>query len=242
MRIFLLLLLLLPLPANAAENRVYTVGISCVDEQRCPMIILEAFIAEAYARAGTSARFVRQPRLRDLQAADHGLIDATAVATMEAIGEYPHLAVVPTSFLETRLCAYSWNPQIKIRSLGDLGRYAVAVVRGDIVAVRRAEKHADRVYLANTYEGLFRMLDGGRVDAVLVEREVGRLFAQQADMNGVRESPPLLTARMYHAVNAGLEPALVPALDRAIRGMLRDGTARRLLGKAAPMVPVGDAP
>lgn len=89
-----------------------------------------------------------------------------------------------------------------------------------------------RVEAASSYESLFRMLAGGRFDAVICSRLVGFEFVRRTGTVGlIGVSGPTVESVPSHLVFApGQEgAALARSFDSAIAAMKRDGSFERLV-------------
>jgi len=225
-----LLLLILMIPSAAAAQEKYVVGLSCPENTtHCIMEMFVPFYHELYRRAGASAEIVVLPRLRDLQAADSGCIDATALCTPEVVKAYPHLVALPTPMAQVNLRCFILDPEVRVDVAEDLGSLTVAVLRGEIISQNVAERFAGKVYLGNGYEQLFQMLQSKHVDVVLASEIGGRIMAERIGLPHLIESPVIATSSIHHCINRMHEEELLPVLDTALAGMLRDGSARELL-------------
>lgn len=101
-------------------------------------------------------------------------------------------------------------------------RFDEAVLRGEL----------PRVEAASSYESLFRMLAGGRFDAVICSRLVGFEFVRRTGTVGlIGVSGPTVESVPSHLVFApGQEgAALARSFDSAIAAMKRDGSFERLV-------------
>ncbi|WP_417070616.1 substrate-binding periplasmic protein [Niveibacterium terrae] len=120
--------------------------------------------------------------------------------------------------------------------LADLSAATIGVVTSTSYGQRFDEAAArgafSRTESASSYELIFRMLAGGRVDAVICSRLVGLEFARRIGADKLIEisGPPVETALSY-LVFAPKNAALAPSFDKAITTMERDGTLERILAR-----------
>lgn len=195
-------------------------------------------LSEAYARAGIRIRFIYTPRLRDLQYADTGTTDATAICSKNALQDYPRLKLLPTPVIQVNVCAYTMDPAVLINTPSDLATYKIGAIRGQYLAVLLARDNALKTVEIDTIQSLTGMLQHGRVDAILLSQAYARVFLADAGITSFTESPPLSSSFLYHAVNRNrFTPEQTSRIDAALLDMLHDGTAKRLFGKFDAMVP-----
>lgn len=96
-------------------------------------------------------------------------------------------------------------------------RFDEAVLRGELT----------RVEIASSYESLFRMLAGGRFDAVICSRLVGFEFVRRTGTVGLIgvSGPVVETTQSYLVFSPGSDHQLLAdAFDQALAQMKRDGT------------------
>jgi len=229
MRICLLFIWLCLIPLSVGAQEVYDVGIACPESGECVMKSFEPFLSELYRRAGARAEFKVLPRMRELQAVDSGELDATALCSPVVRLSYPQISLIPTPLARVALRAYTLDPNVEIRTPEDLAQHSVTAVRGEVFAMSVLEQVGIRGVLASSYVNMFKMLQRGRVEVVLISEIAGRLTIGKMGLTGVVESPVLTTGTVHHGINKRLEGVLATRLDEALREMLEDGSARELL-------------
>lgn len=228
----LLTVFLLVLPPAKAVCGQFAVGTACYDDSGCRLPELEEFIQDMYRRAGEEAMITYLPKLRDLISANEGMVDASSVRTSEAISPYPNLIAVPTPAFTMAIVAFTLKGGPTIGSAADLRGVKVAVVRGEIVCRKLAEMSGSRISESNSYGSLVKMLEHGRVDAIITDLSVGRYILKDITPGMSVVSPVLGEEKLYHVLNKKHAKTLLPKLDRAIREMHQDGTIGRLLQRA----------
>jgi ABC-type amino acid transport substrate-binding protein len=223
-------------PVNTSAKDIFTIGIS--SENTSATKELKTTLTEAYARAGYGVHFTDTPRLRTYQAANLGETDSIAVCSQDALKAYPNLMLLPTPIAQVTVTAISLTPSVAIAVPEDLEHYSVGVLRGQLLAVNFAKKHASRVDEVNTLKNLIGMLKLGRVDAVLLNQETARIFMTETGITHYTESEPLLSVYLYHAINRNaFASEQVTRIDNALREMIEDGTMKKLYGKLSGLVP-----
>ncbi len=231
----LILLVLLGATQFAFAEHEYAIGINAIPDTTTKVPELEAILREAYRRAGFAARFVYLPRLRDLEYANNGSIAASSIRARNAIKDYHNLMCLPTPILVGKVVAFTLNPRITITDRDDLRGRPVGVVRGELFAEKLAKAAGAKIEMVGAHKNLF--LQRGRVDAVLLNANLGALLLHQYGIEGWSMSPPLQKSYYYHVINKMYAPLLADKLDNALREMILDGTMKKLAGKYAAMIP-----
>lgn len=229
-------------PAHAAAQQTLTVGINCLEPTRYGAKEAEALVKEMYARAGLKAEAVLLPDTRDLVDADDGVLDAVLGRTKLVAAPYGHLVPLELPMGVVRATAMKTDIFIWADSWKNLLPLRVAVVKGENTIAARAKEHRVRFEVVEGYEQAFKMLKNSRVDALLCNQAVGTVMARKLGHDDVHSRKVLFTDYFYHFVNKR-NAALVPALSRAWRGMLEDGSAAALAGDFASILPdLADGP
>lgn len=236
----LLLLLVLALavlqwPSNARAGREYVIGFPCFDTM-CSFPEFEALLTEMYARAGATVRFRRLPIERDLREANQGLIDGSLARNPEAIAQYPALVPVSPAIGEYTLSLFTLDAALADKPLNQLAGKRIGHLRGDVTAARLAREAGVRACTYGTVPGMLRMLRSGRLDAAVLPTVITRMAASPMGLANLHVFGPLSKTLFYHSLNRK-HAALVPRLEAALRGMYRDGTAKRLLGRYLTFTP-----
>ncbi|TIH12707.1 hypothetical protein D0S45_17200 [Marinifilum sp. JC120] len=223
--LFLLLFTILFTPAFARDT--YIIGIPYLNTQKTSTPKVEGLINEIYSRANLSVEFKYFPGIRDLKSADSGITDGSAIRTLYVIAQYPNLTNVPTPMMKETISAFSKNPELVIAAPEDIRDLTVGVMRGSLSPTNLAHKYAKKVQMVDSYKSLLTLVEKGRVDAVIMLRSVAKQTIKKLKIQGLTESAPLITKKLYHIVNKKHAHTLNPKLDKAIKELLRDGTIKK---------------
>ncbi|NDV24528.1 ABC transporter substrate-binding protein [Desulfovibrio sp. JC022] len=219
------------LSTSALANETYTIGIPYLNAEKGITPKIEALISEMYSRANLSIKFKYFPGLRDLISANNGITDGSGVRTLQAIAQYSNLTNITTPVAVANFSSFSKNKKNIITTPKDLHKLTVGVVRGEITPCNIAHKYAKKAHIVNSYESLLGLLERGRVDAIIMERTLARKLFTKKNAKGIIESEPLVSRKLYHIINNKHAHFLKPKLDKSLRGMLLDGTAKKLFGQ-----------
>ncbi|GAB7023829.1 substrate-binding periplasmic protein [Salidesulfovibrio brasiliensis] len=232
-------LLLTMLPGLSRADTALVVGLPelyCPDTIDCDLTETKAIITEAYKRAGLKALFVPLPMERILLDLDSGQVDATYARTRRAIEGYDNIVQLTVPYSLIRIVAFYLDPDLSINSLADLAPLNPGIMRGDMLTVTTAKRAGIPYTLIDHIDLGFLMLKQRRVKVILTDNTIGRIFARHVNLNNYFVSEELFRATIFHTLNKK-HAHLIPRLEKSFRSMLEDGTAKRLAGKYADMIP-----
>jgi len=227
------------LPARAAGSS-YVVGLPCASYEDCRSIPLENLLTEIYRRVGIEVEFRYQPKMRELADADHNVIDASGARALSILSPFKNLIPVPVPIVEVRYVALT-RAGDRISRIDDLHGFKVGVIRGDLFGSRIMAENEKQVYYVNSFKTGIRMLNQGRIRALLTETGTLALYKGEVLGEGVRRSGTLFSEKMYHVVNRE-HADLVPRLAEVIRLMQSDGSMKRILGDLDYLQPTETVP
>lgn len=235
LHLFLIACLLFGSSTVWAQQTEYTIGLPYLELRKRASPEIEAFLIEAYGRIGIVPTFAYLPRLRDLEDANSGHIDACGGRTVASYQAYKDLIPVKMPVATETLAALTVKPDVQVDSWEDLSLLRVGVVRGALLPVTLCKMKGIDAYEANNLEQLFHLLSESRVDAVVHHLQVGLNAAHSLGIR-VQMSQILHKDMVYHVLNRKHAP-LAPELAKIFTEMLEDGTSARILGKWAGMLP-----
>lgn len=221
--VMLLGLVLLCAPVKAETYRIATLdGITYAD--------ISAMVIKAYARLGHNATVINYPGERALFQSSQGIVDAELVRTAIVGRLYPTLIKVPVPIDSARITAFMRKGLPPVRNWEDLLQYRIGVEIG----FKSAEFYTRGMNVTSfsDRERMFRVLDAGRLDVVVVLRRIGNQVINRLQLRNIYPSdPPLSVEPLYHYVHKKYE-ALVPELSRVFSELLANGTLEQ--GRQAP--------
>jgi ABC-type amino acid transport substrate-binding protein len=230
LRRVLLILILFGLLSGTAQARHLTVGLPCLNDD-CELPRIEAFFREAYKRIGVEVDFVALPSLLELDFADSGQTDASALRTRLVIAGYQNLVAVPCPLARVDFVACSVDESIRIGRVAELSGRRIGINRGDLTAGMLCRKAGvDPVMLNSLLSGI-RMMEEGRLDVILEERNTMRRTLAMVDAH-LYCSGSLHQEDLYHWLNKS-KADLTGPLAEVFRAMIDAGEARRIFGECA---------
>jgi ABC-type amino acid transport substrate-binding protein len=228
LRRILLLLVLSCLLAGTAQARRLTIGMPHLDnDRRFPEV--EAFFREAYRRAGVEVDFISLPALLDIDFADLGRTDGSLLRTGEAASCRKNLVRVPYPILLVDFVACTLREEIRIRRPADLAGYRVGVSRANLSTRGLCRKEGVKPVLLNSLISGIRMMEAGRIDVVLEERNTLGMVMPYLD-KPLHCSPPLQQGQLYHWLNKR-NADLAEPLAEAFKAMGEEGEILRVFGR-----------
>lgn len=223
-------------PAIAGAQETLTVGMGFFDKNSSRMPVVESVFAEAYRRAGLKAEFVYASNMRDVADANNGILDSTMGGSLLMAARYPNLVPLEVPMSITRIAAMKNDFFIWANSWKNLRPLRLVTLEGDLTSQILAERHNLHVTVVKGYDQAFKMIKAGRMDAVLCNVTVGSVMARKLGYEDMDHRDILYEGYAYHLLNKK-HAAHIPALSKAWRSMLEDGSAERLAGPYASALP-----
>lgn len=179
-------------------------------------------LKEAYRRLGIEVSVRHFAGAEALQQSNSGQVDGEVSRIDGASRQYTNLVQVPVPINYIQGAVFSKDPDLNLVGWHSLRPYRVGRVKG-ILFSERGTRGMETV-VAEDYEQLIDLLDENEVDVVVAPYLNGRVAilehpdGKDLKLNGVLESYLL-----YHYLHQKHRD-LVPALERVLKGMLKDGT------------------
>ena len=202
-------------------------------------------VREAFARMGRGVSIEFYPLNRGLKLLEAG--EVSGFFTIKKTPERMAKLVFPRKPLIRQDYVFFVRKGSRFRfngSFADLAGATIGVVMSTSYGQRFDEALARgefaKLEAAISYESIFRMLVGGRVDAVVCSRLVGLEFVRRTGGSGLVEisGPAVETTLSYLAFTTKkTDAALAPAFDKAMEAMERDGTLNRILERHEAQIP-----
>ncbi|WP_319582279.1 transporter substrate-binding domain-containing protein [uncultured Pseudodesulfovibrio sp.] len=227
LRRVLLLLVLLSLLSGTAQARHLTIGMPFLNDS-CRFPVVEAFFREAYSRVGMEADFLSLPSRLELEFADSGRTDASLLRTELVASEHRELVKVPYPLLLVDFVVCTLRKDIRISRVAELARYRVGVSRGDLTASMLCGKAGVTPVQVNSLKSGVRMMEEGRLDVILEERNTVELVKAQLG-KPLFLSAPLHQARLYHWLNKR-NAYLAGPLAEAFKAVIAEGKGGQVFG------------
>jgi polar amino acid transport system substrate-binding protein len=184
-------------------------------------VLEQRIVKEAYRRIGIEAVIRHYPSGRSVVEANEGNTDAELIRNESVDKDFLNLIRVPESIVVTEEHVFVKSPDIEADGYEDLKPYTIGILKG-IASTEKSTRGLKR-FMVKTPEQLFKMLDLGRVDAVVSLDYLGLNVIKRLNLEGVRMlTPAFHSFDIYHFVHKKHE-SLVPKLTIALREMKRQG-------------------
>lgn len=199
---------------------------STFDEPTPFTITAERILREAYTRLGIEIDIQHYPGERALYTANQGVVDGELVRVTNLHTTYPNLLMVPTSFMEIEIMAFTKQLSFPVEGWESLRPYTIAFLRGFKLAEAQTEEM--RVYETANDELTFQLLEAERVQVALGTRLGGVFFIKRMKLDEIAPlEPPLATIPMYHYLHNKHE-RLVPQIDEVLQQLIQEGIHQQI--------------
>lgn len=189
--------------------------------------LYERILCEAYGRIGYKVAINRVPGRRALILADSGVVDGEAARLAAVEKKCPNLIRVPTSIFRSEMVVFTRDKTIDVsRGWDSLDAYTVGVLSG-YKYVETMTEGKERI-LSSSYESLFKMLEIGRVDIVVLSLFDGLKALKDLQIDNVSTMyPPLADLPVYHYLHIKNEK-LVPQINAVLQEMNEEGRLKAI--------------
>jgi polar amino acid transport system substrate-binding protein len=218
------------LPTGAAFGQVLYLSTSFTYPRSAPdgSGFEDLIVKEACRRIGLTASIVQLPAERGLVNANEGIDDGliSRIAGME--GQYPNLVMVPENVSEFVFTVFTKDSNLQVSDWRDLEPHDVGIITGWKLPESKLARCRTLIEVKDP-DALFDMLEQGRVEAVVLDRLLGRAVLERRGLKEVLAlDPPLTIQAMYIYLNKA-QAGLAPKLAQALADMKADGTFRGLV-------------
>ena len=215
--------LLVPTALQAEEQKVMT--FSTVQGSALGLVSAD-ILREAYRRNGMQIKVLEVPAKRGLHNANLGIYDGEVMRIAGIPKAYPNLITVPHFVNVMEGVAFSKNKQIQIQGWASLKPYKIGVVRGMKFA-ENGTVGMDRDLVNNPVQ-LFKMLNRGRLDIVVLSRMSSLGALKVSGVKGVYVlSPPLVKINLYHYLHKKHKD-LVPQISKTLEELEKEGVIQKI--------------
>jgi polar amino acid transport system substrate-binding protein len=193
---------------------------------------LNLLTTEIFRRLEINYQLIHLPEQRALIFANNKTVDGTGPRTAAIEEKFPNLIRVPVNVLDFDFMAYSKNRAINISGWESLNPYSVGFINGWKI-VEHNTTNAKLVTKATDYDQLFRLLEKGRIDIAILDREMGGWQLRQLGFDLHAIEPPIITKPNFlylHKEHANL----VPQITRVLVEMQQDGSMDAIRSRGLP--------
>ena len=194
-------------------------------------------VREAFRRMGRPIEITIYPWSRSLALLESG--DSTALFSIKKTPEREAKFRYPKETLFSQDYVFFVRKDSGVQFDGNfasISKARIGIARNNSYGTRFDEavkrKEFPRLEVAYDYEYNFRMLLRGRIDAVMMSRQVGISYVKKLDAEDriVVSGPPSETARSYLIFTRAFDTtAIAEEYDRAMAAMRKDGTLARIV-------------
>jgi len=183
---------------------------------------------ELYKRLGYDVEFHLLPSERIFVNVNKGIDDGFLSRIGGLSKTYPNLVQIEESVVTTDYVAFSRLANVQLAGWQSLKPYTVAIVTGWKILENNI-KDVQSLTKVENIEQLFRLLDSGRVDLVVMARMPGLQIIKDHGLKGIRVAePPLAQRKKYFYLHKKYQDLAVRA-SAVLREMKADGSHRRII-------------
>lgn len=192
---------------------------------------------EAYKRIGIDIEIHRLPHARSGINANEGIDDGNGPRIDTYNKYFPNLRMIPEKVIDFDFVGFTKDPSINPQGWDELTDLNVGIVIGWKILEFNVKKYQSLTKVRNA-EQLFKLLDHGRADIVLIERWQGLHAARQQGIKNIHVvEPPFARKEMFFYLHKKHE-GLVQKVVKALQEIKRDGTYDQLSReKLLPLMP-----
>jgi ABC-type amino acid transport substrate-binding protein len=185
-----------------------------------------AVVTEAYRRLGIGIEIVFTDGQEALALSNSGQMDGEIQRIDGIERRYPNLVQIPVPVNFIQGVAFARADTLVVRSWHSLRPFRIGIVRGIVFAEEGTRGMDARGF--PTYDALIEGLERGDVDIAVMPQVNGRASARKLGAQGIIELEGVLEQMfLYHYLHKR-HRARLPAISSILKGMLEDGTTRRI--------------
>ena len=181
-----------------------------------------SILTEAYEKLGYSIDVKELPAERAAMTANSGEADGIVVRTKSSKKFFPNLIMVPAKVTQVDgVVLTKKSNNFVIEGWKSLKPYKIAYIHG----CKWAEINTKgmNIYTVPRFTTLFHVLEGDRVDVIVLPRLVGQSIIENLKINDIKIlEPPVITMELYHYLNKKQEH-LSDKLAAVLREMDQSG-------------------
>lgn len=179
-----------------------------------------------FAEVGLEVTLQKLPSERALVNANAGIEDGDAIRIGGLSAAYPNLIQVPEKVAVMDFVAFSKGADLRIDGWDSLRPYHVGIIKGHKISEANVRGTRSLVAALDARQ-LFALLEAGRIDIAIEQREMGQYYLMSQGIANIRQLElPLARLDFYLYLNRR-HAALVPRVAAAIRKLRENGTLER---------------
>ena len=194
-------------------------------------LIASRILTEAYNKIGVTIETRELPSERSLRLADTGKIDGELFRGENAITPKtaPNLVKIPVPIAYGQLVVFTKDKSFEVTGWDSLAPYKI----GTLIGLKEAEEKTQEMKVEKSVEpdALFKKLDAGRNDVLVLPKDLGLMIIKQLNLPGGKAirilEPPLQEDKLYHYINKKHKD-LIPKITRILQQMEADGEIQRI--------------
>ena len=223
-------------PAGASESIVISTFLTPPFSTKEGTGFLDNVVREAGRRIGRDITIVWWPEKRGIRLANSGREDGHFPRTTFVLEKFRNLIPIPVAIWRSIHVAIARRPDVEVKGGWEsLRSYSVGYPMGWKIFEKK-EEYFGTSFPTGSRSSLFRMVDRGRVDVILFEKNYFGLLAPSEGMTHLRILEPPLSSSGKFLLLHKKHASLVPKFAAALKEMTEDGTLRKLCPPCAESI------
>ncbi|MEH6627736.1 MAG: transporter substrate-binding domain-containing protein [Motiliproteus sp.] len=214
-------LVLTTVPLRAAEKLSFSTIEGSINS-----LISGIVVAEAYRRIGIETVIRPFPGERSLSYSNKGVTDGELFRIAGITEKYSNLIMVPVPVNIQDAMVITKQTEFAVNGWDSLKPYTVGIRRGIKFSGKGTEGMTPLIVDSN--ESLFKILDAGRTNVIVITRVNGLDMLRQLKIPGIRTlEPPIESYPLYHYLHKK-NKHLMPKITVALQEMEKKGLIKKI--------------
>ena len=177
----------------------------------------------AYAQLGVTVEFLEVTPQRGLMDSSTGVTDGEVQRIAQVAAKYPTLLRIDPPLIVIELAVFTNKQEVIDAGIEGLSQFHVGRLSG-VVALEELTRGFERQWIGDSQVELFRMLEAGRLEAVISNVVVAELVMQKLGLQNIRpERLPIRRIQVYHYLHKK-NADLAGDISGVLQEMLMDGS------------------
>lgn len=183
-------------------------------------------LTSAYGKLGMTVEVRVFSLLRSRVSADVGDVDGILFSGPDAAKQFKNLIRIDVPLGADDFMVFTKTVQLEVKGWESLRPYTIGEMSG--MPEVNDPTAGMKVELVPKSQALFKKLDLGRTDVVVLPRTLGLMAIKSLGLRGIKMMPtPISSVKIFHYLNRKNQ-ALATKLQAVLAGMKKDGTIDRL--------------
>jgi len=181
---------------------------------------------EAYQRIGIEIEVKEYPGIRSLETSNAGEVDGELFRIANVHKKWTNLVMVPTPINKLEGVVFTKEVNFPVKGWESLKPYKIGVRRG--IRFTDIGTQGMQRQIVDDNIALFKLLDMGRVDIIVIAFSNGFKILKQLQFSEVKSlHPPVASFPLHHYLHKKHQN-LIPKLDAVLQDMAKEGLIQKI--------------